>query len=181
MSKNVIQLIGDWYLKKVITNPGFTKVDAMKDIDLLLPEFKVKVLNAIFEFEKTHSYKVVFVETLRSAARQLMHFNNGASKIRKGGMHEYAIACDCAFNIDGHFSYDGDYAALRLCFSNQGLFLLGDWDKGHVQLISVQDQTELRRSVDYDIREFQRKYKLTVDGIVGKNTISKAKEIYGVQ
>jgi hypothetical protein len=185
-NQKTFQSICDWYLKKIITSPDYFNKNAVKSTDLLLPEFKSALDKANAEFNKKYpEVEIVYVETFRSNSRQLMHYNNGASKIRTNGMHHYGIAVDAFFRLDKdgdgdtELTYEGDYKFLRQCWDKQDLILLGEWDKGHAQFIQVPEQTELRRQVDYAIREFQTKYRLTRDGIVGNKTINKAREVYG--
>lgn len=177
--------IVDFYIKKLIPSADYNNTKSVKSLDLLFPAFRVKIEDAMKKFnEKYPKVKLVFVETYRSNARQLMHYNNGASKIKKNGMHHYGIACDCAFEFDTdgdgdiEFSYDGDYNYLRECWKAQGLTLLGEWDKGHAQFIPVNNQDILRSEVLAGVKKFQGSNDLVPDGIVGNKTIAKAKELY---
>lgn len=184
-SKNYEEICS-WYLMNLITYDGYSSPDKSKDIDLLVPSFKQSFTNSVSEFNiKYPDIKVLLVETYRSNALQLIHFRNGASKIRANGMHHYSIAVDCAFEIEGKFSYDEKYKNehyryLRKCHTKQGLTLLGDWDIGHVQQIPVIYQNQLRAEVLSGVKEFQRVNNLKVDGIVGNKTITKAKEVFTV-
>ena len=173
--------IADFFVSKLIPSPDFNNKNQVRDTALLVPEFYALVKKAIAKFNETYKgVEVVFVETYRSNALQLIHFNNGASKISKNGMHHYGIAVDCAFKVNGKFTYNGDYKLLRKCFQDVGLHLLGLWDMGHVQYIPVDQQTALRNAVDGAIKMFQREHGLIADGIPGPKTIAKAKEIFGV-
>lgn len=169
--------MADWYLRKVITSDFYLSKSPVKDTAILYKPFYDLVVDAITLFEQAYDYDVVIVETYRSNTLQLQYYNNGASKIKKNGMHHYSIAVDLAFKINGTFSYNGDYKYLRECLSGVGLNLLGLWDQGHVQFIPVADQTKLRNMVDVTIRQFQKENGLQIDGIIGKHTIAKAKEI----
>lgn len=179
--------ICDWYITKIIPSPEYNVENGIKKPDLLYPAFRAKVEAATKEFNKKYpQMKLVYVETYRSNARQLMHFNNGASKIKKNGMHHFGIAVDCAFvyDTDGdgdtEFTYEGDYPYLRQCWLQQGLKLLGLWDKGHCQFIDADnDQVELRAEIVHAVKQFQKSNGLVDDGIIGKRTIAKAKELYG--
>lgn len=171
--------IVDHYIQKLITSDLYYSEKPCKDSNLLVTFFREKVASAITNYQlKFPGIEVVYVETYRSNALQLKHFNNRASKIKKDGMHHYGIAADFMFKIDGHATYQGDFKSLRQCFLDEGLFLLGEWDAGHVQGIAVEDQSLLRTSVTQGIKNFQQENGLTADGIVGPNTINKAKELF---
>lgn len=174
-----MKAIADFYIKSLIKSDKYFSPNPVKDETLLYPPFLNKVKASISEFNKTYpNIDVIFVETYRSNTLQLTHFNNGASKIKKNGMHHYGIAVDIAFKINGKFSYNGDYKLLRECHRKQGLELLGVWDMGHVQFVKVSEQATLRNAVDRAVRNFQFDNGLTVDGVVGKKTQAKAKEIF---
>lgn len=175
--------IADFYLKTLITAPEFFSDTPCRRLELLYPEFLQKTTAAIADFYTSQpDHIVIFTETYRSNALQLIHYNNGNSKISNNGMHHYGIAVDCAFRINGNFTYKGNYKLLRECFKNAGLYLLGDWDMGHVQYIpaTVTQQSALRIEVSELIRKFQRDQGLKADSIVGPKTIAKAKEVYGI-
>lgn len=171
--------IAEHYLSKVITSPFYNSPNPVKDFSILFPEFRDKLSTSIYKFHQKYlDVEIVFVETYRSNILQLQHYNNGASQIKKNGMHHYAIATDIAFKINGKFTYNGDYKFLRQCHEEAGLYLLGLWDIGHVQGIPVSKQGELRKIVDSVICDFQKANGLVVDGIVGKKTIAKAKGVF---
>lgn len=178
-TQETFESICDWYLKSIITSPDYLNPNAVKSLDLLLPEFREDVQKCWTEFEEETGYLVYPVETFRSDIKQLQAFKTKASMIRSKGMHLYGIAVDVWFKKDGKVTDKGDYTLLRKLYANAGLIMLGNNDIGHCQYIQIPEQTELRRQVDYAIREFQTKYRLVRDGIVGPKTIAKAKEIYG--
>jgi hypothetical protein len=173
--------IAEHYLRRLITGPKFFSSVEVKETALLYPPFFDKLQLSIAAFNKKYpAVEVVFVSTYRSNTLQLIHYNNGASGIKKNGMHHYGIAADLAFKINGKFTYNGDYNYLRDCHKKQGLFLIAKNDVGHVQFIPVNaiTQNALRSTVTNAVIEFQKQHKLKPDGIPGKFTIAKAKEVF---
>jgi len=173
-----MQQITNHYIYKLIVSENYNSVKPIRDRSLLVPEFNEALTRSISKFNaKYPDIEIVFVETYRSNALQAIHYKNGASKIKKNGMHHYGIAADLAFQIDGKFSYNGDYEYLRKCHEEEGLILLGLWDIGHVQFIPVSKQVDLRIEIVKGIKAFQKENGLVADGIVGPKTIAKAKEV----
>jgi hypothetical protein len=176
-----IQSIAQHYIKKLIISNVYFSIQPCRDLSLLYPEFGSLIQLGISDFNEIRpDAEVVLTETYRSDPLQLIYYNSGASKIRKNGMHHYGIAADCAFKINGKLTYKGDYKNLRKCFKEIGLHILKEWDEGHVQLIpaTASEQNVLRKAIDSAVKQFQSENGLVVDGIVGKNTIKKAKELY---
>ena len=139
-----LQAIANWFKSKIPNDPRFNSVSPIKDTSLLYPPFYSLLQQSLTEFENSHSYKTTVIETYRSNALQLKYYNQGASQIKSDGMHHYGIAADIAFIINGKVSYNGDYTKLRNIFTKNGLTIIGDWDKGHVQYIPVNQQQQLR-------------------------------------
>ena len=177
-----IQNISQHYLKKLIISDSYLSNTPCREKALLYPDFYILVQQGISQFNQIRAnVEVVLIETYRSNTLQECYYNSGASKIRKNGMHHYGIAADCAFKVDGNLTFNGDYKNLRSCFLNVGLYILGLWDAGHVQFIpaTTGDQNVLRKAVNKAVINFQNENGLDADGIVGKLTIQKAKQIYG--
>jgi hypothetical protein len=130
-------------------SPKFTSATAVNDQELLFPDFLTKLNSCIVEYKKTYpSQNITFTETYRSNTLQAIHFKNGASKIKKNGMHHYGIAADSIFIIAGKKTYKGDIPLIRKIYKNNGLTILGMWDALHVQYIPVENQQELRDLIE---------------------------------
>ena len=130
-------------------SPKFTSASAVNDPALLFPDFLSKVNICIKEYKKTYpNQDITFTETYRSNTLQAIHFKNGASKIKKNGMHHYGIAADCIFVIAGKKTYKGDISLIRKIYKDNGLTILGMWDALHVQYIGVAEQQQLRDMVE---------------------------------
>lgn len=167
------------YIDNICMSDVYNSDKPNRQTDLLLFEFneKIKIISEKY-VEKYPNTPVYIVETYRSNVLQEKYFNRKASKIKKNGMHHYGIAVDLAFLIDNKVDYNGDYELLRKLAVDEGLYILDQWDKGHVQYIPVDEQDEMRKTVDAYVRLFQRDNDLTADGIIGSKTINKIKELY---
>ena len=171
--------ISDFYLHKLITNPKFNSKNPVNDANLLLPDFSIELDRCIQFYRITYpDQDISFTETYRSNALQKIHFNNGASKIKKNGMHHYGIAADCIFSINGKRTYKGDINLIRKIFRDNGLTILGMWDALHVQFVEVSAQQKLRDFVSKSISAFQRANFLEPTGEADHKTIAKAKEVF---
>ncbi len=172
--------IASFFLEKLITNPKFNAITPNADRQLLLPDFYTAIQKCITLFKQTYpNVDIDFTETYRSNQLQLIHYQNGASKIKKDGMHHYGIAADCIFVVKGKRTYKGDITLLRKIYKENGLYILGNWDPLHVQFIDVPNQPELRNTVEGTIKIFQTKYNIPATGEPDSITIAKAKEIFG--
>ena len=171
--------IEDFFLRTLITSPRFLSKDPVDDQKLLFPAFADKLKQSIAIYQQTHpDHNITFSETYRSNTLQGIHFNNGASKIKKDGMHHYGIAVDCIFIIGGKRTFKGDVNLLRSIHKKNGLTILGTWDALHVQFIPVSDQAQLRKDVVNKILAFQKTNNLPQTGEPDKATITKAKQIF---
>lgn len=174
-----LQQIADFYLRKVITNDSYFSKTRVSDTKLLFKPFYDLVMKSFEQYKKYYPLsKPEIFETYRSNSLQLKYYNQGASKIKKNGMHHYSISADVTFRINGEITWHGDYDYMRWLHRDNGLHLIARGDDGHVQFIKIAQQTELRNTVDKAVRKFQKENKLVVDGIVGNKTIKKAKEIF---
>lgn len=137
--------IADFYKNTLSKNPKFNSNIPVNDPDLLFPEFLAKLNDCIQQYRKIYPKQdITFTETYRSNRLQLKYFKNGASKLKKDGMHHFGIAADCIFIIQNKRSYKGDIVLLRKIFKANGLTILGIWDALHVQYIPITGQQKLR-------------------------------------
>ena len=172
--------IAEFYLQTLVTGAKFNSSLPVAEQTLLFPEFLTKLNSCIAKYKQAHSNQdITFTETYRSNTLQLIHFNNGASKIKKNGMHHYGIAADSIFIIDGKRSFKGDITLLRKIYKENGLSILGMWDALHVQFIPVSDQTLLRQTVSNLLSQFQKNNGLPQTGEADAATIKAAKKVFG--
>lgn len=172
--------IAKFYLEKIVINVDFFSIEPVNDKKLLYPPFYDLLEDCIAKYRESYPKQgVTFVETFRTNALQAIHFNNGASKIKKNGMHHYGIAADTIFIIDGKRSYKGDINLIREIYKEMDLTILGMWDPLHVQYIPVENQQNLRNEVSTLVRNFQAKYNLPLSGEVDESTILQASKVFG--
>lgn len=172
--------IAIFFQNVLLKSKRFNSATAVSDPGLLYPPFLAKVQACIKQYRQAYpNQDITFIETYRSNALQLIHYNNGASKIKKNGMHHYGIAADSIFIGKGKRTYQGDITLLRKIYKENDLYILGNWDPLCVQFIAVPNQPELRNTVQRTIRIFQTKYNIPFPDEPDNITIAKAKEIFG--
>lgn len=168
--------IAERYISTLITSPEFFSDRPSRNLALLFPDFAKKLKKAFQEYIKIHpKFTPYVVEGFRP--RSVAEANAEAGSGIKDSMHCYGIAADLAFKYNGKHTYNGNYDDLRKCLKDAGLVLIGKNDIGHVQYIPVKDQNAFRKVVNQAVKDFQKKHGLTIDGIVGKKTIGKARSL----
>lgn len=145
-----------FYIEVLLINDKFNSAIPVNDQNLLLPNFLTKIKTCIKQYQQTYpNQEITFTETYRSNTLQEKYFENGASKIKKNGMHHYGIAADCIFVVDGKKTYKGDINLLRRIYKTNGLTILGMWDPLHVQFITTSEQMKLRNAVNMAITDLK--------------------------
>lgn len=135
------------YNNAIRPSKKFYSMRPVNDLGLLFPEFLEKLIACFARYNgKYPEHDIYVVETYRSNELQRKYFSERKSRIRKNGMHHFGIAADVAFYIDGEFSYKGNYDFLRKIFKEEGLTVL-NWELGHVQMIPVSEQSEMRNAL----------------------------------
>lgn len=191
------ELIAEHYISKIVPSPYFTSATPVNKKELLFPRFYEDIENVLMKYlqlNKDNDCPYIY-ETYRSHSLQHTYFMRGASQIRGGnilsaGMHHFGIAVDI-INLkdkDGDTEKDPnevvdwenlDYVLLHKIAEGKDLFRL-KFELAHLQFVRTGDQDLVRRAVYDRVLTFQKENGLTVDGIVGIQTIRKAKEIYNV-
>ncbi|WP_143019797.1 M15 family metallopeptidase domain-containing protein [Niabella drilacis] len=140
--------IVDFYISTILKSAEFNSPDPVANMDLLLPDFKTVFATCVQQYKNRYpDQDVTFTETYRSNVLQEKYYNDGASKVKKDGMHHFGIAGDSIFIIGGKKTYKGDVNLLRKIYNDNGLTILGMWDPLHVQYIPVAEQQRLRDMV----------------------------------
>jgi D-alanyl-D-alanine carboxypeptidase len=144
--------MGNFYTDVISTDARFDSVSRVSDLALLEPVTRQLVQNIVAAAEQMGIALMVY-ETYRSQARQQELFDNGATKLRKVGVHHYGLACDIVRVIGGEPSWKGDFSFLGQLAHSAGLIWGGDWgspqikhsfiDSVHVQRCTVARQPDL--------------------------------------
>ena len=86
-----------------------------------------------------------------AAARQQALSTNGASELKKIGVHHYGLACDIVRDVGGEPSWKGDWEFLGRLARANGMVWGGDWGKpgvphSFVDAVHVQRCTVARQA-----------------------------------
>jgi len=152
--------MGNFFQDVIQPDPRFNNVDCISALDLLEPTMRGKVQSIIAD-AKAHGFDCMVFETYRSQARQQQLFNQGATELRKVGVHHYGLACDIVKSVNGQPSWKGDFSLLGRLARQYGLIWGGDWgrpnvhhsfvDEVHVQWCSLARQADLFRGAWYPV------------------------------
>ena len=144
--------MGTFFTDVISQDSRFDSVTRVADLSLLEPTMRQLVQNIVLAAQQM-GIDVMVYETYRSQARQEALFNQGASKLRKVGVHHYGLACDIVRSITGEPSWKGDFSFLGQLAHSSGLIWGGDWgapqikhsfvDSVHVQRCTVARQAGL--------------------------------------
>jgi hypothetical protein len=150
--------MANFYTDVILKGSRVNSTVRVADLELLEPNTKERV-QAILDDARTHGVEFMVFETYRSQARQELLFQQGATKLKKVGVHHYGLACDIVKSIGGDPSWKGDFSLLGQLAHAHGLIWGGDWgnpsiphsfvDAVHVQRCSVSRQATLFRGEWY--------------------------------
>ncbi len=144
--------MGNFFTDVIQKNPNFNTTNRMSDPNLLEPMTRQLVQQIIASAQQMGIQLMIF-ETFRSQARQQQLFDQGATKLRTVGVHNYGLACDIVKVIGGEPSWKGDFSFLGQLAHASGLIWGGDWgnpdiphtfiDAVHVQRCTIARQPAL--------------------------------------
>src|SRR5690606_21288459 len=109
-----------------------------KSLELLHPEFRVRLEHVVTRMAEEHGHDVDIVETLRHQVRQNHLYEQGRS--RPGDVVTWTRASNHATGgaadviIDGSWDNPAAYARLQRIAAQEGLRTLGARDPGHLEL-----------------------------------------------
>src|SRR5947208_3325480 len=99
--------MSNFFLDVIKPNPNFSSTSRIHDIGLLEPVTRASVI-AIISDAQALGIKLMVFETYRSQQRQQLLFDQGATKLRQVGVHNFGLACDLVKDINGEPSWKGD-------------------------------------------------------------------------
>jgi hypothetical protein len=124
--------MGNFYTDVISQDPRFESVNRVSDAFLLEPATRQLVAGIISAAQRMGIALMVF-ETYRSQQRQQELFNQGATKLRKVGVHHYGLACDIVKVVAGEPSWKGDFSFLGQLAQSSGMIWGGDWGAPHIR------------------------------------------------
>lgn len=147
-----------FYTEVIMADPRFRSTESIRDLALLEPETRAAVEGIIAD-AKQQGIDLIVAETYRSAERQQMLFQHGATKLQAVGVHHYGLAADFARLVDGKAFWSGSWAFLGELADRHELIWGGNWgtpgmahsfvDFDHVQRCALADQRRLFAGIWY--------------------------------
>src|SRR5690348_4713620 len=141
-----------FYTDVIAKDKRFHSTAICHDLALLEPVTRQNVLDIIAEAKRIDIDLMPF-ETYRSTERQLLLFEQGATKLKSVGVHHYGLACDLVRNVGGAPSWKGSFEFLVGLGKRHGMISGNDWgqpkvrhsfiDADHVQRITLARQPSL--------------------------------------
>lgn len=142
----------NFFVDVITRDARFDSEGRVSDPALLEPTTRAAV-EAIISDAKALGIDLVIYETFRSKRRQEALFRQGATKLKKVGVHHYGLACDLVKDVRGEPSWKGDFGFLGGLARAHGMIWGGDWgepgvahsfvDSVHVQRVTLKRQASL--------------------------------------
>jgi hypothetical protein len=155
--------MGNFFTDVISNDPRFGSANRVAD-PLLLEPVTRQLVQQIVDAAGNMGIAVMIFETYRSQERQQELFNNGATKLRTVGVHQFGLACDIVRVAGGEPSWKGDFSFLGQLAHSSGLIWGGDWgdptikhsfiDSVHVQRCTVARQGDLFAGNFYPDNEY---------------------------
>ena len=144
--------MGTFYSDVIAQDPRFTSTSRISDPELLEPITR-DLVEGIIAAAEEQGFDLMIFETYRSQERQEQLFLQGATQLRKVGVHHFGLACDIVKSVNGEPSWKGDFSIVGQLAQSAGLVWGGNWgnpcihhsfiDQPHVQRCTIARQTSL--------------------------------------
>ena len=118
--------MGNFFTDVIHQDPRFNSPNRVADVGLLEPKMR-QLVQQIVDAAGQMGIAIMVYETYRSQTRQQLLFNNGATRLRTVGVHQYGLACDIVRSIGNEPSWKGDFSFLGQLARSSGLVWGGDW------------------------------------------------------
>jgi hypothetical protein len=144
--------MGNFFTDVISQDARLNSVKRVADLALLEPVTR-QLVQSIVDAAQQMGIDLMVFETYRSQSRQQELFDNGATKLRKVGVHHYGLACDIVRVVGGEPSWKGDFSFLGQLAHSSAMIWGGDWgnpnvphsfvDSVHVQRVTIARQGAL--------------------------------------
>ena len=155
--------MGTFFSDVIAQDPRFTSTSRISVPELLEPITR-DLVEGIIAAAEEQGFDLMIFETYRSQERQEQLFLQGATQLRRVGVHHFGLACDIVKSVNGEPSWKGDFSFLGVIGPAHGLVWGGDWgrpdlphsfrDNDHVQRCSLVMQAALFRGDFYPDAEY---------------------------
>jgi D-alanyl-D-alanine carboxypeptidase len=155
--------LSNFYTDVIQKDKRFKSANRVADPALLEPKTR-DLVSKIITDANALGIKLMIFETYRSSQRQMALFEQGATQLRRVGVHHYGLACDLVKDINGQPSWKGDFSFLGQLARADKVIWGGDWgvpgskpsfvDDDHVQRITVKRQAALFAGTWYPHDEY---------------------------
>ena len=119
--------MANFYTDVIKKNKQFNSKNRIARLKTFRTGYSRAVVQAIIADAAANGLKLMIFETYRSQARQTELFNQGATKLKQVGVHDYGLACDIVKDINGQPSWKGDFSLLGQLARHHNLIWGGDW------------------------------------------------------
>lgn len=153
LAADAVLVTGNFYTDVIQRDGRFHSAERIDDLGLLEPGTRAQVESIVAEARQLYGIDLMVFETYRSTERQEALYAQGATKLKKVGVHHYGLACDLVKSVNGQPSWKGDFSFLGQLARRHGLIWGGDWgtpgtkpgfvDDDHVQRCTVGRQASL--------------------------------------
>ena len=148
----------NFYADVIVKSAKFTSKNPVNDLEMLEPVTR-NLVQCIIADAAANGLQMMVFETYRSKERQELLNAQGATKLKKVGVHHYGLACDIVKSINGKPSWKGDFSLLGHLAHHRKLIWGGDWgtpgsahsflDNDHVQRCTMGRQADLFNGIWY--------------------------------
>lgn len=143
----------NFFLDVICKDSRFHSLHEIHDTGLLEPVTHNAVLALIADAKTSLGIDLMVWETYRSEERQVLLFEQKATKLKTVGVHHFGLAADIVKSVHGVPSWKGDFSFMPKLCKKHGLISGLDWgqpgkkhsfvDPCHVQRITLNLQKGL--------------------------------------